>query len=200
MEKLKNKNGIFYVVISFLAVLGVASLVYAYSIPQNINVSGDYNYYEAEGQPEEVNFGASSGPDHFFPQRFHSNFSVGGEYYATTTGGGLTAYTLTNTELAADFSTSFLDINPGNDLTLTTMASTSAPLVNLNVGEFYSVYMRNSSTTAAVITLAAGTGVDLQEDEGETVTVNNGEISRLTFLKGTTTDVIAWLEVGQIGD
>lgn len=56
MEKLKNNNGIFYVIISLLVVLGIGyGVVQAYSNSQTVNVSGGvYNYNEAPqaGVPE----------------------------------------------------------------------------------------------------------------------------------------------------
>ena len=63
--KRKQNNGIFYVVISLVAVFAVAGVVAAYSMTQNVNVDGDYNYYEADGQasPGEISLGASPGPD-----------------------------------------------------------------------------------------------------------------------------------------
>ncbi len=100
-----------------------------------------------------------------------------------------------------DKTVSSLEMNVGIDATITTMASTSAPLSDLKVGESLEMYFYNASTTAAsTATFAAGTGVDLQEDEGETVTVNGGEVARMTFLKKANTDVIFWLEVAQLGD
>lgn len=145
------------------------------------------------------NVGGASGPDHFTHNRFFENASFGDEIYATTS--TATSYTLTTTELPADRATSLLSWTVGVDTTLTTMASTSAPLADLKTGEFYTVYFYNAtSTAAATATFAAGTGVDLQEDEGGTVVVNGLEIARLTFLKKADTDVILWVEVGQVGD
>ena len=81
------------------------------------------------------------------------------------------------------------------------MASSSAPFSDLKVGQSLSVYYYNASTTAAATaTFAAGAGVDLQEDEGETVIVNGLEVARLTFLKKVDTDIIMWVEAGQVGD
>ena len=143
--------------------------------------------------------GAAAGPDHFVHNRFFDNISVGGSVFATSS--TASSYTLTTAELNRDRKISLISWTVNVNTTLTTMASTSAPLVGLRPGEFYSVLFYNASTTAAsTATFAAGTGVDLQEDEGETVIVNGLEIARLTFLKKADTDVILWIEVGQVGD
>lgn len=149
---------------------------------------------------EDIAVGTASGPDKFNHQRFLANHSVGGGgSFATSS--TATAYTLTTAELKSDRRESYLSWTPNVSTTLTTMASSSAPLADLKVGESYSVYFYNASTTAAsTVTFAAGTGVDLQEDEGETVIVNGLEISKLTFIKKADTDVILWVSAGQVGD
>src|SRR3990167_10469934 len=122
-----------------------------------------------ELQPVIEQLGSAS-PDNFFHNRFFENASFGGEVIATSS--TATAYTLTTKELPADRGASLLSWTVNVNTTLTSMASTSAPLVDRKSGEFYTMYFYNaSSTAAATATFAAGTGVDLQEDEGETVVV-----------------------------
>lgn len=198
--KRKNNNGIFYVVIALVAVLAVGSWAYAYSVAQNVNVTGDYNYYEAEGQPNgDVSFGASSGPDHYQHNRFYEGISVGGESYATSSTAA--TYTLTGTEFPANRKYSYVSWTANVNTTLSSVASTSAPFTDMKVGESFSQYWYNASTTAAsTITFAAGTGVDLQEDEGETVVLNGLEVARVNYLKKADTDIIMWVELGQVGD
>jgi len=141
--------------------------------------------------------GAFPGPDILSNVRFHENFTNSG-YEATTTG-VINAFTLTSKELKKNVS--YISWNPSLSQTLTTMASTSAPFVNLAVGEGFSVEFYSATTTAgATVTFAAGTGIDLQEDEGGTVVVNGLETSRLNFRKKADTDILMWVEVGQVGD
>lgn len=152
-----------------------------------------------QGPQGDPGVGAASGPEHYVHQRFYSGASFGDETYATSSTAA--AYTLTTTEFPDNRRYGYVSWTPNVSTTLTTMASTSAPLSNLKTGEYYTVLFYNaSSTAAATATFAAGTGVDLQEDEGETVVVNGLEIARLTFLKKADTDVILWVEVGQVGD
>lgn len=148
----------------------------------------------------EMMLSASAGPDHYVHNRFLENISIGGGHtYATSSTAA--SYTLTTTELDVNRRNSYISWTVNVNTTLTTMASSSAPLVGLDVGESYSVWFYNASTTAAATaTFAAGTGVDLQEGEGETVICNGLELCKLTFLKKSDTDVILLVNPMQTGD
>lgn len=76
--KKRNNNGIFYVAISLLAILAVGSAAVAYSVSNNVNVEGNYNYYESEGQPvQEVELiGNTIGTDIYQPVTFWDITSV----------------------------------------------------------------------------------------------------------------------------
>jgi len=80
-RKINKNNGIFYVVISLVAVLAIGSGLYAYTASQNVNVNGDYNYYEAERQSEPViqnqEIGAIPGGDIYQPVTFYNKFGYG---------------------------------------------------------------------------------------------------------------------------
>lgn len=144
-----------------------------------------------------VSVGAVVSPDIYDHTTLHRNFTKGGTQVATSS--TASAYTLTTDEIREDVS--YLSWTVNVNTTLTTMASTSAPLSNLRTGESLSMYFYNASTTAgATATFAAGTGVDLQEDEGSTVIVNGLEMAKLTFIKKADTDVALWVSVGQVAD
>ena len=153
------------------------------------------------GELTEAMFAGAS-PDHYYHNTFKENISIGGQSYATSSTAA--TYTLTATEIPSDRSTSLLVWTPNLNTTLTTMATSSSLLSGLDVGESFTMYLYNASTSVSTITLAAGSGVDLQEDEGDTVIVNGLEIARLTFLrvanKDAATDVVLWVELGQVAD
>ena len=141
--------------------------------------------------------GSNPGPDFFNHLVFKQGFTTGGTAVSTTT--AESTVTLTSATLRPEVT--YITWLANLDTTATTMASTSAPFSNLAVGEKLEVIVYSSTTTAATtITYAAGTGVDLQEDEGETVIQNGLEITRLTFVKKANTDILMWVEVGQVGD
>ena len=76
-------------------------------------------------------------------------------------------------------------------------------IVGAETGSKHVIEVYNATTTtssASVITWAAGTGIDLQEDEGETVTQNGLEVARITLMRKSNHDVMAWVEMGQVGD
>jgi len=140
--------------------------------------------------------GASVGPEHTETQYFDGGFTTGG-YVATSSTGNTV---LTASEINPN--KSFISFTANLDATTVTLpASTSAPFRNLAVGEGFSVLVYSATTTAGITyTWTAGTGIDLQEDEGETVVQNGLEVGRLHFVKKADTDIIAWYEAGQVGD
>jgi len=153
--------------------------------------------FTPQGREVVRELGGNPGPEFLNHLVFKANVTNGGTVVATSS--TATSYTLTSAELREDVSLLSWTVNVNT--TLTTMASTSAPLVGLRAGESITMYFYNASTTAAATaTFAAGTGVDLQADEGESVIVNGLEVARLTFLKKADTDVALWVEVGEVGD
>jgi hypothetical protein len=186
----------YLIVIALLAVFGVAGFAMGYyGEAPKVVVEG--NYIEAQNSTE---MGAMPSPDVYERMTFHQGFNTGGEYFATTS--AIATYTIPPSEL--DDEAYWIQWTPNLNTTLTLPATTTAGFDNIvgkDAGATRTVYVYNaSSTVAATMTFAAGAGIDLQEDEGETVIVNGLEIARLTFLRKANSDVIAWLEVGQLGD
>jgi len=144
--------------------------------------------------------GAFPGPDFYDPLYFIGGFSVGGgQNYATSSTAA--TYTLTTTELPNDRRYQYMTWLANLNTTLTTMASSSAPFSSLKVGESYSIDLYSSTTTAAAtITFAAGTGIDLQKLRGGSVIVNGLEGATLKFIKKANTDVMVLVAPWQVGD
>jgi len=119
-----------------------------------------------------------------------------------TQGGGITATSTTNateTLLASDFDVeNFIDYTPNLNSTLTLPATSTLSTFIPNAGDMRRVIFRNaSSTVAATLTLAAGTGIDLQfvEATGGDLVLNGLDIGEMTFIRETDTDIIAlWNE------
>lgn len=133
--KKKINNGIFYVVISLVAILGVASIVAAYTVSQNINVSGDYNNYEAPApavvQPE-VDLGAIPGNYFTGPVNFGGEvvYTYTGKFQdATTTIVSIANPFLTATSSAGDVVVSMNNANSAGY----TAASTTVDLIRLDI-------------------------------------------------------------------
>jgi len=201
MLKRKVKDRVFYSIIALVGALAIGSVVHAYSVSNNQIIEGDYNYYEAEGQPEgEVSFGAQSGPDHYQHQRFNQGFSVGCNAYATSSTAA--NYTLTTNELPLDREDCYVSWNAGLNLALTLPASTTQQFATMKTGDSYSVWFHSAtSTTATTITWTAGTGIDLLEPEINGTVIQNGtDMAKVTFLKKADTDVAVITEIFQAGD
>ena len=189
MQKRKNNNGIFYVVISLIAVIAVGSLALAFvgnaqRVIENVEV-----YNEAEQQSvDEGMLGANPGPTKTERQYFLAGYQSGGERYATTTTAA--TYTLVNAEFNGN--KTYIDWNTGINTTLTTMASTSMDWLGYAAGDERSYWFRSATTTAATtITFAAGTGVDLQKNEDTAdLAVNGLDVAKLTFIRKADTDVL----------
>jgi hypothetical protein len=147
----------------------------------------------------EIAVGGAAGPEVFDTQYFRSNFTVGGKGTSIATSSTAAAFTLTTRTMRVEVH--YVSWTPNVNTTLTTMASTSAPFIGLLPGESFEQIWYNASTTAAAtITFAAGTGVDLQEDEGGTVIVNGLESARVTYVKKADSDILMIVEPYQVGD
>ena len=193
MQKRKNNNGIFYVVISLIAVFAIASgVVLAFVGNANRVIENVEVYNEAEQQAVSVNegmLGANPGPEKTERQYFLAGYQSGGEKYATSTTAA--TYTLVNAEFNGN--TTYIDWNTGIDTTLTTMASTSMDWLGYFAGDEISYWFRSATTTAATtITFAAGTGVDIQfgDATGDDLVIDGLDIAKLTFIRKADSDVL----------
>ena len=201
--KRKNNNGIFYVVISLIAVFAIASgVVLAFVGNANRVIENVEVYNEAEQQAVSVDegmLGANPGPIKTERQYFLAGYQSGGEKYATSTTAA--TYTLVNAEFNGN--TTYIDWNTGIDTTLTTMASTSMDWLGYFAGDERSYWFRSATTTAATtITFAAGTGVDIQfgDATGDDLVIDGLDIAKLTFIRKADTDVLMIVDVFQVGD
>jgi len=200
----RKSNGIFYVVISLIAVFAIAGGVAAYAISQNVNVAGDYIYNEAENQPNPINEGeielGGSSPNKYFRHNFHVGYQSGGDRYATTS--LVSTYTL----VAAEFNgnKTYIDWTAGLNITLTTMATTSMGSINIpRIGDERSYWFRSATTTdATTITFAAGTGVDIQHGDstGDDLVIDGLDLAKLTFIRKNNTDVLLIIKKFTEGD
>ena len=117
-----------------------------------------------------------------------------------TQGGGKTATSTSNstaTLLATDFDTeSYIEMTPNSAaLTLTLPATSTLSALIPNDGDFRTVWLKNATTTSGItITLAAGTGMDLQEQSGQDLVIDDEDWGKLTFLRLTNTDMMVLFE------
>ncbi len=145
--------------------------------------------------------GANSGPDHYQKQYFFDGFESGG----VGTSQASTTLAVSTTLQISDWGTNqtYIEYTPTiGAVTLTTVASTTFP-IGAQRGSQRELWLYNATTTtdgASVITLAAGTGIDLQEDTGQVVTFAGLEGMRVTFIRKADSDILMFVEATQVGD
>jgi len=206
MNKLrKTQVGLFASIgiICLVSVLAIGVVAFAYygEAPKIVNESGGIvNYNEAQLQPQEQ-LGAVSGPDVYQWMNFHAGYQSGGSSYATTS--TATTYTLVAKDIPTG--TTWLNWKPNINTTVTLMATTSVNIAALDIpdiGDTRTIYLYNASTTvASTITLAAGTGIDLQknEDTGNLATAGTS-VAELTFIRKPNKDVMVILDQWDVAD
>lgn len=136
-----------------------------------------------QGPQGEPGQGGVSNSDVFGSFRIHGAFMQGGRTLATTTGA---ATALTFNEMIEN---NILDVTPIiGATTLTLPATTTFPGIN-DSGDYRTWVVRNATTSAFAITLAAGTGIDLQEPDGQNVVIGQNNFAWLTCYRKLDTDI-----------
>lgn len=147
--------------------------------------------------------GVAAGPDHYQRQYFHSGFNAGGDVFATTSPVRLAAYTLLPSEIDQDVY--LIEWLPNLDITITLPATTTAGFDNIIgtvPGSSREYILRNaSSTVGGIITLAAGTGIDLQKNEDTADLATAGtSMTLLRFIRLVSSDVMVTMEQFDVAD
>ncbi len=154
----------FYTVIAFVAVLAIGSVAYAYSVAQNVNVAGDYNYYEAESQvSDEITLGGAAGNTFEVPVNFYEGYIKGGSKLnasstltqpRTLTAGEIQNHktiTVNSAAVAGTVAAASLDITLAATSTLWSFLKTEGD-------EYTFDFINQSPTTASSTEIIAGTG------------------------------------------
>lgn len=104
-----------------------------------------------------------------------------------TTQSSSTNETLTATQIC-DYG--YLAYTPIQSLTLTLPATSTITSCLGTAGVSMSYIIENAATTTMNITLAAGTGMDLQEPDGQNVVIGQNNYAYLTFTKQSSGDIV----------
>lgn len=113
----------------------------------------------------------------------------GGGVHATTSKVAMTTYTMVESEIDVE---NTVEWENNKNITLTLPATSTLTTIIPNAGDVRQYYFQNASTTAAAtITFAAGTGIDLQfaEATGGDLVLNGLDWAKLTFIRQADTDV-----------
>lgn len=132
--------------------------------------------------------GASAGPEHGVHQFFNAGLTDGGGVQVLSPVNG--AITLTRSQMDRAKVITFVASTTMPALTATLPASTTFPLPNA-AGSYRTWVIENPFTAAATTTtIAAGTGVDLQEPDGQNVIVGINNYAFLTCFRERSSDVV----------
>jgi len=162
--KLKTKNKVLSIALLLVGILAIGGVATAYAISQNVNVEGDYNYYEAEGQPslDDVvisDLGAFPGPDVYADVNIFGTLITGsGSYSATTT--DRAAYTLVARDIQK-YGYLDVDYTAGDKALTLTMPATSTMISMLPLLGSERTWTIHNASTTGVLTIAAGAGMNL---------------------------------------
>ena len=132
----------------------------------------------------EVPLGASSGPDHYNTEIFHSGIMIGGSIRATSTND------TTATFLANDIiDRSIVNFTPNVTSITATLPATSTLRGFIKAeGASHTFFICNATSTVDYFTLAAGTGMNLHQATSS-MTIMNGDCSEITLIRNSDTDM-----------
>lgn len=122
-------------------------------------------------------------------QKVHGYFSQGGNINATSTSD--TTETIKATDM---LEYSVVDLTPTVGATTYTLpATTTFPTIS-NPGDYRTWVFRNATSTATNVTIAAGTGIDLQEPDGQNVVIGQNNLAWLTCYRKADTDIVCRID------
>jgi len=141
---------------------------------------------------KQASLGAVSGPDVYSYLNVHGAFSQGGG--VTTASPVNASYTLTFDDMDRSNVITFVASSTMPALTVTLPASTSMPLPPY-AGASRTWIIENPFTAAATTTtIAAGTGIDLQEPDGQNVVVGINNYVWVTCFRELSTNIVCAID------
>lgn len=146
------------------------------------------------GLKQAVNeaLGAVAGPDVFSYLNVHGAFSEGGNVSTVTPVSA--SVTLTNAQMLDSNVITFAASSTMPALTVTLPASTTMPLPP-EVGAMRRWVIENPFTASATTTtIAATTGVDLQEPDGQNVVIGINNYAFITCFRELSTDIVCLVD------
>lgn len=147
----------------------------------------------SDGETQVVeNLGAFPGPDVYSFLRVHDWFEEGGGQISIDTIDN--AYTLTAADMDDVNYITFAASSTQPATTITLPATTTFPL-GKDAGSKRTWIVENPFTAAATTTtIAAGTGVDLQEPDGQNVVIGINNYAVLTAVRQSNSDIVVFVD------
>lgn len=136
----------------------------------------------------QESLGAIAGPDIFSYVNVHGAFTQGGGVKTITPTSD--AVTITAADMRDSNVITFAASTTQGALTATLPATTTFPLSD-NAGSYRTWVIENPFLAAATTTtIAAGTGIDLQEPDGQNVVIGINNYAWLTCFRELSTDIV----------
>lgn len=130
--------------------------------------------------------GAQAGPDHYDLQVFHSGQVDGGVAISTTTTGD--TQLLSTQFVTRQGYVRYITFDADEATVATFPASSTMSHYIPNVGDCANIVLENSGDSN--LTLAEGTGNDLQEPDGQDVVISANNYALLTLCRTSNTDIL----------
>lgn len=196
MKTIKSKAKSLAILLLGVALVG--GTVMAYNGIPKVVVEGDY----IEAQSQEQSLGAFPGPEIYQDVTINGDLAVTEDFAVTSdvtfsgevldnvgvvTQASTTNETLTQAQIC---DSNYIAYTPINSLTLTLPATSTISSCLSTAGATRSIVIENAATTTNNITLAAGTGMDLQEPDGQNVVIGQNGYAWITMVKLSNGDVV----------
>jgi len=130
--------------------------------------------------------GAQSGPDHYDLQVFNAGLVSGGNHFATSSSGAgtLVAGNLFNSQGYVRYMT----IDATDAVTVTFPATSTLTSYIPATGDCADIVIENSGDSN--LTLAGGTGMDIQEPDGQNVVIGTTNYALITLCRQLNRDIL----------
>lgn len=168
-------------------ITGAMAVILAVTI--SVTLMGD-----KEVTQPNVAVGGAAGPDHYNHEYFHNGLFAN----KLTQGGGVLQFTATSTQSArtltqaelANYSVIEIVSTSSPALTLTLPATSTMTTLLPKAGDSRAWFFTNKHASATTTTFAAGTGIILDEPDGQNVVIAGGNRAKIECFRDVTTDIV----------
>ena len=145
-----------------------------------------------DGRDGRDGVGVASGPDVYNHTLFFDGLTDGGGVRATTT--TVAAETITSGQMARNKVFRYLGSATAAAITVTLPATSTMSNLIPRPGDTRTWIFENAYTASATTTtIAAGTGIDLQESDGQNVIIGINNYAFLTCFREASSDIVCWV-------
>jgi hypothetical protein len=138
--------------------------------------------------------GAAPGPEVYNSTYFRAGAIDGGRVVSTTTTGAVTIPGKDLVSRSGEYTRQLVVTPTGASANVTLPATSTITNFIPNSGDCYVMKYENAATAATNTTIAAGTGMDLQEPDGQNVVIGQNNFANLEFCRKSNTDMVVTVD------